>query len=169
MIVIGSVILGLFVCLDVARRLSPACNQLFMKTLFKPIARPSEAHKVPSATWYMTSLLIGVIAFPQHAIALAALVLAVGDPAASLAGKKWGRLKLIGSKSWVGTGAFILAATIVCTIFLSLVLPGLAFGHRLGIAAALAAAGAVTELLSGRIDDNLSIPLVTGLLATLLL
>jgi dolichol kinase len=38
-----------------------------------------------------------------------------------------------------------------------------------GISSAVAAAGALTELVSARINDNLSIPLVAGLVAALLL
>lgn len=39
----------------------------------------------------------------------------------------------------------------------------------LGIAAALAVVGAVTELLSSRIDDNFSIPVVCAAVGALLL
>jgi dolichol kinase len=169
MLTIGLSILLAFVVMDVLRRLSPAINESFVNRAFGKISRPSEAHRVPSATWYLTALLLGAFCYPKLAIQLGALALAFGDPAASLVGKRWGRWKLLGEKSLMGTLGFFGATLAATATFLALVAPGLGVPAILGICAAVALVGAVTELLSSRLDDNLTIPLVAGGIAYLLL
>jgi len=169
LIVVGSSALGLFIFMDILRRYSPYWNQHFVQRMFGAISRPGEAYRIPSATWYTAALLVGVIFLPQHAVEVGALVLAVGDPVASLAGKRWGTRKLLGQKSWVGSGAFLVVSFAAATTFLWLVVPGVGLARAATIASVLSLLGALTELLSRRLDDNLSIPLAVGLMAALLL
>jgi len=169
MLVLGTSILLAFMIMDLLRRLSPTINESFMTRAFGKISRPSEAHRVPSATWYLAALCLGAFWYPKLAIQLGALALAFGDPAASLVGKRWGRLKLLGEKSLVGTLGFFGAALVVTASFLALVAPGLGVLSILGICTVVALVGAVTELLSSRLDDNFTIPLVAGGIAYLLL
>jgi dolichol kinase len=169
MLVLGTSIFLAFVILDLLRRFSPAVNESFMRHVFGKISRPSEAHRVPSATWYVAALVLGAFFLPRLAIQLGALALAFGDPAASLVGKRWGRLKLLGEKSLAGSLGFMVAALVATATFLSLVAPGLGVLGILGISAAVAFAGAVTELVSSWLDDNFTIPLVAGGMAYLLL
>ncbi len=169
MILLGSSLLGVFTIMEILRRYSPYWNEQFVQRAFSLIARPGEAYRIPSATWYLAGLLLGAVFLPKHAVELGALVLAVGDPVASLAGKRWGSVKLLGQKSWAGSGGFVLVAFMATTTFLWLVVPGVGLARAATIGAALALLGAVTELFSRRVDDNLSIPLAVGLLAALLL
>jgi dolichol kinase len=169
MLVLGSSLLLAFVVMDLLRRFSPALNDGFVHRAFARISRPSEAHRIPGATWYLAALLLGAICYPQLAIQVGTLTLAFGDPAASLAGKRWGRWKLHGEKSLVGTLAFFGAAFVATATFLALAAPGLGLLWILGLGVAVALVGAVTELLSGRLDDNFTIPLVAGGVAGLLL
>jgi dolichol kinase len=167
---IGGAILAFFVFLDVLRRVSAHWNDRLVQRIFGRISRPAEAHQIPSATWYMAGLVLGVWLLPQHAIELGTLVLALADPTASLVGKRWGRLKIRGDRSAAGTAAFFGAALLAGTVFLSLVRPDLLWPMRLAVAAAVAGAGALTELFSGRrLDDNFTLPLCCGAMAALLL
>jgi dolichol kinase len=166
LIVLGAGILGLFILMDVIRRVSPTWNERFVQRIFGAISRPGEAHRVPSATYYVAALTLGAILLPQHGIEVGALILGLGDPAASLVGKRWGRRKLIGEKSLAGSLAFFVVGTIAATTLLVLVRPALGLG-AVAIAAAAALAGALVELLP--VEDNLTIPLVAGLVAALLL
>ena len=79
--------------MDLLRRFSATWNKRFVHSIFNKISRPGEAYKIPSATWYVIALTIGVAFMPKIAIELSTLVLAVGDPIASLVGKRWGELK----------------------------------------------------------------------------
>lgn len=166
---IGGAILGTFVLLDVLRRTSQEWNERLVQRIFAKISRPSEAHSIPSSTWFIAGLVLGVLLLPQRAIELGTLVLAFGDPVASIAGKRWGRLKLHRDKSLVGTTALIVTGTLVCWVFLIWVLPGLGLLRSLLFAAAISGSGAVAELFDHRLDDNFTIPLVAGTVAALLL
>lgn len=170
LLVIAGVLLAGFVALDVGRRLSPRFNERLVEGVFGKISRPGEAHEVPAATWYLAALFLVVALFPQTGAQLGTLILGVGDPAASLAGKRWGRLKLFGQKSWAGTLTFFGAAGLTAGTFLLLARPDLTFGGVALVACGAALAGALAELFTGRLlDDNFTIPLAAGAATTLLL
>jgi phytol kinase len=99
---------------------------------------------------------------PGTAVELGLLVLAFGDPAASVLGKRYGKRKLWREKSLVGFNAFIAISFVVSFIFLSLAMGGETLTWRLGVAAIAAVVGAVTELFSERLDDNFTILVMTA-------
>lgn len=167
MLILGASVLVTFFALDVLRRVWPETNGLLVGRLFGRISRPAEAHKLPSATWYMGALLLGVALFSQHAIEVGTLVLAFGDPAAALAGKAWGRRKLFRDKSVAGSFAFVITASVFVVAFLLVVGHSLYTAVIIGVCASVA--GAVAELFSHRMDDNFTIPLLAGGAAALLL
>jgi dolichol kinase len=157
-IVTLGILLGVYLFLDGVRRMHPTLNHLIYGTLFGLIARPRERYQTPAAIWYVMGLMVAVaIATPTHA-QLAALILGVADPAASLIGKRWGKRKLYRDRSWVGTLSFIAVGSIAALVFLC-ISRDLSFGVMLGTALVAASAGAIGELLStDRLDDNLLIP-----------
>jgi dolichol kinase len=166
---IGGSVLAVFLTLEAIRRCSPTWNERLVQKIFAKISRPSEAHRMNSAVWYMLALFVGVVLMPQRAIEMGVLVLGFSDPLASLVGKRWGRTQIVGPKSYVGTATFILSATIVGTVFLLWFTP-MALGSALPIALAVGAVGAIAELAGGiTVDDNFTIPLAAGLMAMLLL
>ena len=111
------------------------------------------------ATYILVTSCI-VIALFDKPIAMAALAfIMVGDAAAALIGRKFGKHKF-GNKSLEGSLAFFITALVV--VF---VIPGLPYS--IGIVGALF--GAITEAVSTKIDDNASVPLVSGLLMQLLM
>ena len=106
---------------------------------------------------------------PKHAIVAGTLMLGVGDPVASIVGKKWGKRKIAGGKSLEGTLGFFLSSALTLFILFSLVTPHITLGTRILISAVIALGGALTELFTGRIEDNFSIPLAGGFFATICL
>jgi len=166
---IGGLTLSTFLSLDLLRRLVPRLSEAWVKGAFGKISRPGEAHRIPAATWFLGALLLGVIVLPQHAIELGAVILAVGDPAASLVGKRWGKLKLVGEKSVVGTVAFALTAAAASLVFLLLVRPSMGLAEMTQVAILAALAGAIAEVSCERFDDNATVPLLAGGVAALLL
>jgi dolichol kinase len=165
---------GWLVSLELLRRSSPRINAFLVNRVFGAIARPVEAHRINSATWYGVAIILMLYLFPPVACIAAVLILGVGDPAAANIGRRWGRHKLIGGKSLEGSLGFVAVAAVCCTVFLVATShPAIqrgAFGPTLRAAALLslvgAIAGSVTELLSTRIEDNFSIPLVTAAAVT---
>ncbi len=168
LLVLGT-IFAVFAVLEITRRFSERWNDFLVDKVFGAISRPSERYRTNSATLYLVALIIITWFFPKSAVEAAILVLGFSDPMASLAGKRWGRRKLFRDKSYAGTLAFFVSGLVVVGAWLAYVEPGLGMLRLAGIAAAISAVGAVTELLSSRIDDNLSIPLACAAMGALLL
>lgn len=162
-------IFGVFGTLEVTRRFSRRWNDFLVDKVFGAISRPSERFRVNSATLYLAALILITTFFPQRAVEAALLILAIADPVASIAGRRWGARKLFRDKSFAGSGAFFLAAAMSTATLLLLTEGSFDAGRIAAVAAALAAAGTITELLSSRIDDNFSIPVVCAGVGALLL
>jgi dolichol kinase len=147
--------------LEITRRRSERWNDLLMR-VFGKFSRPHERYRVNSATWYGTALLGVAMTAPNYCGVVGMLTLAVGDPAASLCGRKYGTTKIFGGKSLEGSLAFALVASAACFAYLSAYYPYLSAGFRLGLALTAGVVGAVVELISTRIEDNLTIPLAVA-------
>lgn len=162
-------ILGMAIVVEIARRLSPALNKSFCEKIFGAVSRPHETHSITSATWYSLALFLGVYFLPQHAIEAGTIALGVGDPAAALAGKAWGTTKIYRDKTLQGAMGFFVTSTVALALFFSFIATGYSAWVVTFTALSVSLASTVTELYSGRIEDNFSIPVVGGLVAALCL
>lgn len=148
--------------MEISRRRSERINALLMR-LFSHVSHPHERFRVNSATWYTTALaLLGMTQSPA-ACALAVTALGVGDPAAALIGRRYGKTRIVHGRSLEGTLTFFAVSTVASLAVLQIWHAEFGLGTALIIASIASAAGALTELYSGRVDDNFSIPVVTGL------
>ena len=145
---------------EIARRISPRANVLMMR-FFRPVAHPSERNRINSATWYVTALALLALTGSPTLMVVSVAVLGFGDPVAGLIGRKYGRTRLVNGRSLEGTGAFVVAATSAASIALWLVRPELGAGLILGTAFVSGLCGALAELFSRSVDDNLSVPLAS--------
>jgi len=104
------------------------------------------------------------VALYSKPVAIAALAfIIVGDAFAALIGRKFGRHKLgrrFGSKTWEGS-----LACLVGTVLVALVAPGLA----LEVALLGALVAAVVEAMPFGMDDNITVPIISGLFMTLVI
>jgi dolichol kinase len=148
-----------FLLLETVRRFLPSWNDFMVDRLFGAISRPWERHQINSSTYYTIGLVIVTLFFPKPVAQIAVLVLAFGDPMATLVGKRWGKRKVWNEKSYVGVGAFVLTSFVATTTFLLLVGGELTLGSKLSLALTVSLAGALAELVSERIDDNLTVPI----------
>ena len=98
--------------------------------------------------------------------ALGVVVLGLADPAAGYAGRRFGRIKLVGNKSLVGTSAFVLTGFAASMLTLSVYYAEYSLSAMLVISAVAACAGALGELFTLKTDDNFTIPLAVGLSVT---
>jgi len=121
------------------------------------------------AFWFYFGAGLAFLLFPLGPASAAGAVLAVSDSVSTIIGRGFGRKRIIGKKTLEGTAAFFLSALLVCLLFFS---PPAAF---LG-----AASATVAELLpewrrisasrfSRVLDDNLLIPMISGLVLTLVI
>lgn len=147
--------------MEIARRYSPAANRALM-WLFGPVAHPHEAKGINSATWYTSALFLIALLFSPLMCAIAVTVLAFGDPAAALIGRRWGRTKLVNGRSLEGSLGFVVVGSAATAIMLFLGHPELSVVSTLALSAGAGLVGAVAELLTRRLDDNLAVPLAAA-------
>jgi dolichol kinase len=147
--------------LESGRRLNKRMNKALMDTLGF-FAHPHEHYRINSATWYTTALFILTLTVPPLAASLAVIVLGFCDPAAALIGRRWGRITLYAGRTLEGSITFVISGLIVSLLVIALYATHLPFSAMLLIAIASAICGALVELFSKKIDDNLSIPLTVG-------
>lgn len=145
--------------MEIGRRHSPWVNRQLMR-VFGLIAHPHEHHRVNSATWFCTALVVLATLFPMPAGAAALAILGFGDPAAALVGRRFGRTQLINGRSLEGSAAFVATGTLMAGALLQVAHPEIA--HPWWAAGLAATLGAVAELVSRRVDDNLSIPVAAA-------
>ncbi len=136
---------------DLARFSVPGLNRLFFR-LFRPFASPREARGVASSSWYIAGCFLAVAVFPREVAVASILVLALADSVASYVGRRWGR-RPFGTGSVEGSTVFFLVAFLI-----------LAPMAGWGVAILVAGITALVERTPWPLDDNLTVPLTTGLL-----
>lgn len=147
--------------MEISRRVSTTANR-FLMWIFGPVAHPHEAYRINSSTWYVTALFIVALMSSQVAAAVAVVVLGFGDPAAAIIGRRFGKTKLINGRSLEGTLTFVAVAALVTFAVVRVFHGDLGWAAAAGISGAASVGGALAELLSRKIDDNLSIPVVSA-------
>jgi len=152
--------------MELTRRVFPRWNDRLMR-FYGPIAHAHEWYRVNSATWYATALVILALVGTRPATMAAVAVLGIADPMAALVGRRWGRHPLRSGRSLEGTLAFFASGTLASMAVLGALHTG-PFGVLFGLWAAAGLAGALAELVSVKLDDNLTIPVAVGLALTAL-
>lgn len=147
--------------MEIGRRHAPAFNRFLMR-VFGPVAHAYEADRVNSGTWYVTALLFLSLTASPMTCSLAVIVLGVGDPVASFVGRRWGRTRLASGRSVEGSLGFVGAAGLAALATLFAYYPELGMAETVALALAVAIAGALAELLTASLDDNLVIPLAAA-------
>lgn len=147
------------------RRQSATVNDQLMN-LFGPVAHAHERHHVNSATWYCTALVLLAIAGTDIANGLGVLVLGFADPIAAQIGRRFGRVRIRSGRTLEGSIGFVVAGAGVSFLALGLTHPEVPIGARIALATVAGVSGALAELFSFRLDDNLTIPVVTAAAVT---
>jgi dolichol kinase len=154
-------ILSVFFFLEVTRRFSKRWNDFLVDRLFFVIARPGERYRTNSGFYYVLALVLLIFLFPSPAVIMGILILGFGDPAAAIVGKNFGKTKIYCEKSLEGSLGFLLVSFAVGLPYLFWRTPlGLLDATLCALSAAFV--GALTELVSEKVDDNLTIPLAVG-------
>jgi diacylglycerol kinase (CTP) len=153
--------LGLDLLLETARLRIPSFNERVMRTM-GPLMRTCEVDRMSGVPHYLLATLLAVAIFPKPVAVLSILYLACGDPVASLFGILYGKhsIRLASGKSLVGTLAGVVTCAVVTAVFLmSLALPE-PMVFALTIIGGLA--GGLAELVPFEMDDNFTIPVISG-------
>lgn len=166
-LITAAILGGFAVTLDLVRLQWAGINNVVLKFM-GPLMRENERNGLAGTTWLAMGAFIIIWFYPKPVVTLSLLFLAVADPLASYVGLKYGKDKLLKSKSLQGTGAGFVACTLITIIYLSTSLTALS--DRLLLTSLLAGLiGALSELLPiGQLDDNFTFPLVNATLLHIL-
>jgi dolichol kinase len=158
--------LGFNLMVETLRLKNPKFNEAVFR-VWAPFARQCEKNRMSGIPFYVGATLFVVAAFPKEIAALSILLLAWGDPVASLFGILFGDLgpRFKNGKSWIGTLAGVLMSTLVASVFLALY-PLKPLEYVIVVLVA-GIAGGTAELLPVDVDDNFLIPVVSGSVLTL--
>jgi glycerol-3-phosphate acyltransferase PlsY len=137
-------------------RLSDHRLRGFFLQLFRSLIRPHEEEHLLGSTHYMVAALLSVVVL-DHEIAIAALAfLVLGDAAAAIVGKRFGRPLYFG-KSPHGS----VACMVVCLAV------GVPLLGSLELALIGALAATLAEALPSPLDDNMRVPIFSGIVMQL--
>ncbi len=133
----------------------------FLMVLMKPVMRESEKSSVSGMPFYALGVSLSLFFFPERIAILSVLFLIFADPIASFCGILYGRDKILPNKSLQGTIAAFTVCYIVTLVYgLIHASPSM---NLLIFAIAGGLIGAISELCSQFVDDNLCIPVISGL------
>ncbi|MFV1980989.1 MAG: diacylglycerol/polyprenol kinase family protein [Rhodothermia bacterium] len=157
---------ALAIIVEVLRARSESMRDLVEK-IFGFMMRPEELPPVPApvrfngATWVLLTATFLVAIFPSTVAAAAISIGLIGDAAAALIGRRFGRTKIGNSnKTFEGSLAFVASTAPLIWIVPDLTVVAGAAGIL---------AGAVTEVLDLPLNDNLTVPVVVAVVITLIL
>ncbi len=152
---------GLAWTFETTRRFSAGMDR-FTWWVFGACAHPHERYRINSGTWFTTSLLILAMVGSPVLATVALAVLGFGDPCAAIVGRRWGRTKLLHGRTAEGSLAFVTVGLLASVSLLSVSFPGLSFPTLLAVAGGGTVLGAVAEVVSKRVDDNLLVPMAAA-------
>jgi len=144
---------------ELLKALLPPFRVMFIR-IFSPILRSQERKGgLTGATYYLIGSFLCILLFDKTLAIVCLCFLTLGDLFAALIGKQWGRIKLFSRKSLEGS----LACFIVCTTVALLI------GLHPVVAIVGALVATLIELVPTGVDDNVTIPLISGLAMHLLI
>jgi dolichol kinase len=156
---------GFLVTLDLLRLRYPSLNRS-LTWVFQPVLRESERHRPTGSTFMLIGVSLIVYFFPKPVTLLTLLFFSLADPMAAYIGTRFGKDKLIGSKSLQGTlAAFVVCfvLTLIYCIALNLMMERLVI-----VAVVCGLIGAVSELVPiANLDDNFIFPVFCAGLLTM--
>lgn len=155
-ILLSLVAVAFFLALDLIRFNWKRGNEIAYRVL-PWLLKDQERKSLNASIYFALSCLICATFFERRVAALAIALLCVGDPVAAIVGTRYGTIRIL-NKSFQGS----LACFVVCYGVSRLL-----FDPTVSFWAALTAT--FFELISSRLNDNLSIPIFTGLMVTSLL
>ena len=150
-----AVLSGLALAVEAARLRLPALNRLLLSWL-RPLLKQTEGGRVTGATYIAISALVAFLVFDKPVAITALFFLALGDPLAAMVGSRVAGFRIL-DKSPVGTLAFVMVSVAVVGVLSASDVVSFHWGLVLG-----AAIAGLIELAPSVVDDNLTIPLISG-------
>ena len=158
MLLIVGGITGIAIVVELLKWLYSPFGELFFR-YFKPLLRSHERKgAITGATYFIASNFLCIFFFEKNIAIVCIFFMVLGDTAAALVGTRWGRIKLIGKKSLEGSAACFVVCGVIALFWLNPII---------GLTGAFVAT--LVELLPLRIDDNFTVPLISGTVMQLMI
>ena len=151
MLIIAGALAGIAVIVEFLKWVSESFRKLFFRFFEFILRRHERKGAITGATYYIISTFLCIVIFDKHIAIVSIFFIVLGDTAAALVGKAWGRTKLIGRKSLEGSAACFIVCAMISVFWIDPII---------GLTGAFVAT--LVELLPLRIDDNLTVPLISG-------
>ena len=138
-------------------------NRTFRKLVFRFLSdmfRHKEVHYFTASAFILFSSLICILFFNRWVAVISITYIVIGDVFAAILGRLYGKHKVYGNRSLEGTLAFFLSAAAFTSAMWFVPYDVIPVYYR--IAGALLAA--LVELVIPQIDDNLSVPILSGMM-----
>ncbi len=161
--VVLAYLLGMMTVIEILRRIAPGSWKV-MAEHSKGILK-EEPGKLSGTTCFLIAAIISLICFSKHIMILALLFSIFGDAVSTIVGLRFGKIKFFrGKKSLEGTLAFFIICIIVGTLYLLLPQVKLFFTRQAFLIILYGAfASAFIEFIPIPVDDNLTIPIFSGI------
>jgi len=152
--------------IDLVRNKVPAINKLVIKFM-GPLMRRSEKDGVSGLPFYALGVSLSLFFYSRDIAIVSTMFLVFSDPLSSFFGILYGKDKILPNKSLQGAVAGFFTCYLI-TLFYAMNTSALGT-HLLLFAIISGVIGSASELVSAfNIDDNLTIPVISGLGMTLL-
>ena len=153
----------LFLVFESLRLRIPAINDVVLRA-WGPLMRQSEIHRFSGTLYYLGASVLVIGLFPREIAVLSLLYLAFGDPVASLFGILYGdrSIRFSNGKSLIGSLASIAVCVVITSVF-TVTLP-ISWISWLFLVSVGGLAGGLSEHIPFEIDDNFTIPVVSGMI-----
>ena len=139
------------VSLDTLRLRHERVKALFQR-LFRPLIRSHEQRHLLGSTHFLIAAVLSALVFAKMIVISALCYPVVGDAAAAIVGKRFGRPRRWG-KSLEGS-----AACFVCCLLIGFLLL-----DSVGVAVAGAVTATLAEAIPAPVNDNMRVPILSGL------
>ncbi|MBI2847241.1 MAG: hypothetical protein HYX82_05100 [Chloroflexi bacterium] len=155
-----AVLAAVMVLAELVRFVSPTFNRWFIRFL-RILLKEKEFSQVTGATYLALSSFLAFLVFDKEVAILSLFFLSLGDPVAALVGQRFGKHRVF-KKSLEGALAFF-----ATSIAIGLAVGLISLGVRFPVVVSGAVFGALIEVLPIPIDDNVTIPILSGALMSL--
>ena len=151
---------GIFVAWEIVRFASPSVNR-WMVSHLGVMLKKEEGFRLTGTTYLLLSSLAVFLLFDKYVAITSLLFLSIGDLMATVIGEKYGR-RIVFNKSLEGS----LACLVTC-LLIGVLMTRISSAMVLPVAIVGAVSATIVELLPIPVDDNLTIPLFSAGIMTL--
>lgn len=159
------------IIIDNLRMRHQAIRKPFLQ-IFGPLLREQEVDTLTGASYLLASSILTIAIFPKMIAFFAISYLTVGDAVASIIGIKWGKRKIFGTeKTLEGFLGFFISCTVYGLIFYYSYFRNLYNSNPENLLITIiigALAAAIIEAVDLHINDNITIPILSGLVMSIL-